>query len=76
MISSNLAFNDGVIDETNSIRVDPMNIQQISEALSELYYNKEKRNLMSEFAKSSPSVISIEERARRIVEFLSRNMEK
>lgn len=47
VISSNLPFNNDILDDTNSIRIDPDSIHQISEAIQSIKDSPELRSRLS-----------------------------
>lgn len=71
VISSNLPFNDDLLDRTNSIRIDPMNVEEIKEAILCLKNDKELRDSLSKGAVTRSKSFSIEERAKKILEFIN-----
>lgn len=70
VISSNLPFNDDILDETNSIRIDPNNIDAIKSAIQTLYENKELRENLAQGALKTASKLKIENRAKSILAFI------
>lgn len=76
IISSNLPFNDDILDESNSIRIDPNSVDEIVAAIRELKDNKEKRECMSKASLALASDLTIDQRAQRILSFIeeSRNI--
>lgn len=74
VISSDLPFNWDVLNKTNSILVDPMNIDDIEKAIRVLKNNKEKRDYLSENCLSTAKELSIDRRAERIIEFINGSM--
>lgn len=71
VISSNLPFNDDLLDQTNSIRIDPMNVEEIKDAILRLKNDKELRCRLSKGAIIKSESFSIEERAIKILEFIN-----
>lgn len=74
VISSNGAFNDDIIDENNSIRVDPMDIAQIAAAIKKmkddkLFFQRLKQNIACNHHQ-----YSINGRARRILDFIVKHV--
>ena len=69
IVSSNLPFNDDILDETFSIRIDPNDVLQIYNAVNSL---KETglRNQMSLMAKMESGKYKIEKRAETILSFM------
>lgn len=70
VISSNLPFNDDILDSTNSIRINPMNVDEIKEAIIKLKNDTLLRERLSEGALHKSQSLSIEERAKKILEFI------
>ena len=70
IISSDLAFNDDVLNEKNSIRIDVESEQQIADAINQLKEDKEQREMLVQGAVDSSKSLSITERAKRILEFM------
>jgi teichuronic acid biosynthesis glycosyltransferase TuaC len=70
IISSNLSFNDDILDETCSIRVDPNNVEDIRTSI--LSFKKD-RNLLSRLSIGSlekAENLVLEKRAENILEFM------
>ncbi len=76
VISSNKSFNWDILDESNSILIDPMNENELYKAISELKTNKEKRLKMSEGALNKVKSLRIEVRARNILQFMERKIDE
>lgn len=70
IISSNLPFNWDILDESNSIMVDPHNIDEIAKAIKQLRDNQEMRNRLSESALKKATGLTIDQRAERILKFI------
>lgn len=70
VISANLPFNDDILNETNSIRIDPNDINAIRLAIQTMYRDKPFREKLTCGALKTVSVLRIENRARRIIAFL------
>lgn len=71
VVSSNMPFNDDLLDQTNSIRIDPMNVEEIKDAILCLKNDKEMRDSLSKGAVTKSESFSIEERAKKILEFIN-----
>ena len=76
IISSNLPFNDDILDESNSIRIDPNNVDELAEAIRELRDNKEKHERMSNASLALASFLTIDKRAKRILSFIEESKNK
>lgn len=74
VISSDLPFNTDILDDKNAILVDPMNVKQIAEGINELLINPELRQQMSIATLAIMKELTIENRVRAILQFItSRN---
>lgn len=73
VISSDRDFNHDILDETNSILLDPMNIQGIANAILLLKQDKKMRNNLAEGALKKGKLLSIDQRAKKIIEFINSN---
>ena len=70
IISSNLPFNWDVLNENNSIMIDPNNVVELSKAICALKDNPEKRAKMKESALVTAASLTIEQRAHSIIHFI------
>lgn len=70
IISSDLAFNDDVLNENNSIRIDVEDEQQIAEAIKTLKMDTNKRERLVQGSVDSSKSLSINERAKNILKFM------
>ena len=70
IISSNLPFNWDVLDDTNSIMINPNSIEEIANAIHTLRDNPELRVKLAEGAASRATALTIENRAKAIIEFM------
>ncbi len=71
IISSNLPFNDDILWDDNSIRIDPMNIDDIRNAISLLKEDQQMRENFSKASLKHAASLNIEKRAKNILEFMS-----
>ena len=76
VISSNRAFNDDILDEECSIRVDPENIDEIQEAIRQLAEDPERRNKMSKAALKRAAELTLDARATNIIDFIEKCTEE
>jgi glycosyltransferase involved in cell wall biosynthesis len=76
IISSNLSFNWDVLDESNSILVDPTNIVEIAQAIKTLRDDEKKRDALSEGALKRAESLTMECRANAIIGFIKNKMSK
>lgn len=73
VISSIGSFNDDIIDSTNSIRVDPMDVDAIAAAIKKMKDDTEFKNKLKKNISENRAQYSIEGRASRILEFIDKN---
>lgn len=71
IISSNLPFNWDILDDTNSIMVNPNNVDEISYAIAMLRDNPEKRMSLAEGAIRKAQSLTITQRANSIIQFMN-----
>lgn len=71
VISSNLPFNYDVLNETNSILIDPMDINAIAGAIHKLKCNNALRQKLSEGALKTAHELTISKRTQRILDFIN-----
>lgn len=74
VISSNLPFNQDVLDKTNSILVDPNNIDEIAESIRVIRDDVNKRNSLMTGAMKTAERLTLNQRAKRIMEFIMAKM--
>lgn len=70
IISSDLPFNHDILNETNSILIDPMNIYEIREAIQKIMDDAEFREKLSQGALETARQLSITVRTENILRFL------
>lgn len=70
VVSSDGPFNDDILDEDNSIRLDPMDIDGIAKAIAYLRDNRDARQKMRECSLARHEWYSIEDRAKKIKSFI------
>lgn len=70
IVSSDLPFNDDVLTDNNSIRIDPMNIGQIRDAVIKLKNDDALRQKLSSAAYEDSQMFTIEKRGERVLEFI------
>lgn len=76
IISSDLPFNDDLLTNENSIRINPNSVEDIRKAIIKLYGDKELRNSLSRNIYRDVASFSINGRAARIVSFMKKHMRK
>ena len=70
VISSNLPFNWDILNETNSIMVNPNSIDEIADAIRTLRDDHSKRTLLAKGALKSVENLAIDQRAENIIKFI------
>lgn len=71
IVSSNRDFNDDILDDSYSFRIDPESVEEIANAIKKLYDNPELCKMMSEAALQKASTMTIEKRAKKIIDFMN-----
>ena len=71
VVSSNKSFNDEILNDSYSIRINENDIDEIADAIRKLRDNTEMRNAMRQKALEASKNLSIEKRATAIAAFLS-----
>ncbi len=70
IISSDRAFNDDILTEDNSIRIDPTSVPEIREAMRTLYSDSKMRERLSLGALEMAKSLTIDNRTERILQFI------
>lgn len=76
VVSSDLPFNWDVLNESNSILIDPDDIDALSNAIVKLRNNVELRSRLAQGALATAEKLTISERASKIFEFIETSLEK
>lgn len=71
VISSDLPFNDDILTNENSIRINPNSVSEIYDAVVHLYSDEEFRNSIADRIRFDAQAFSIEERASNILRFIN-----
>lgn len=71
VISSIGSFNDDILDDTNSIRIDPLDVNAISKAIKNLKEDKKLRENLQQNIVKGRQQYSIKGRAQRILNFIN-----
>lgn len=71
IISSDGPFNDDILNENNSIRLNPNDVDAIALAIKNLKDNKSLRQSMTDYTLSRHEEYSIKGRAKRIIDFIN-----
>lgn len=74
VVSSNRSFNYDVLNDTNSIMVDPTNVDEIAAAIKELKENKERRQQLEKGALKTAEELTIDQRAEKILLFMEQHI--
>lgn len=75
VVSSDRPFNDDILDDGCSLRVDPESMEETERAIEKLERNKELRSKLSEAALLKAADLDIKTRAERIVQFMEECVE-
>lgn len=70
IISSNLPFNWDVLDDSNSIMIDPKDVDAIAKAIEKLRDDKEYRNKMAMSSLKKAEELTIDQRAKSVLDFI------
>ena len=70
IISSDRPFNKDLLNESNSILIDPMDVNGIADAIKRLKCDVDYRNRLSDGALKTASQLTIEKRAETILEYI------
>lgn len=76
VISSDGSFNDDILDDKNSIRVDPNDIDALANAIRTLRNNKGLLKSMTDYSLSRHKEYTIGDRAKRILAFIQEQVNK
>ncbi len=76
VISSNLPFNWDVLDDSNSIMIDPKNVDAIAKAIERLRDDKQLRDQMEVSSLKKAESLTIDRRAKAITEFIKERINK
>ena len=74
VISSNLSFNWDILDNTNSILIDPNDVDEIANAIKLLKDNTLMRDSLSKGALEAASLLTLHNRAKNIEHFINSNI--
>lgn len=72
VISSDGPFNDDILDEHNSIRINPDDVDALTDAIRQMRDDKALRKSMADYSRSRHDEYSIEGRAKKILEFIQK----
>lgn len=72
IVSSNRAFNDDILSDSYSIRINPESINEIANAIKKLYVDSELGKKMGAAALDKTSIMTVEKRAATILDFMNK----
>jgi teichuronic acid biosynthesis glycosyltransferase TuaC len=75
IISSDKAFNYDILDENNSIMINPTNITEIENAISKLKNNQEECNRLSQNSMIKGKTLNYKSRAQSIINWIGRRID-
>ena len=76
VISSDLPFNDDILDDSYSIRVDPNNIDELTRAIRTLAQDEELRARMGVEAQKRAKTLTLESRTIQILNFMDEKLKE
>lgn len=76
VISSDLPFNDDILDDSYSIKVNPYSVDDIYRAIKTLAQDAELRKKMSAEALKRAKTLTLEARTKRILDFIDEKMKE
>ncbi len=74
VISSNRPFNDDILNDGNSLVVDPEDAKAVADAIAEMKGNRDLYSAKKKYALEHSNQYSITERARKIIKFIEDNL--
>ena len=74
VISSNLPFNDDILDDSCSIRVDPSDINALVDAINKVHNNPKYAQALSKAAEIKGRELSLSKRAEMIIKWIERRI--
>lgn len=72
IISADRSFNDDILDETNSIRIDPTDVEALSAAIDTLKKDEKQRKALAAGSLEKAKALTLETRAANIIHFMER----
>ena len=70
IISSNLPFNFDILTTNNALLIDPMNVQQIADAIKQLQEHPTLQQQMSAASMAAAKDLTIQKRVGKILDFI------
>ena len=74
VISSNAEFNDDILDDSYSIRINSMSVEEIKDSILTLYNNPNLRNKMSKKTLEASSHFNLNKRTKNIIKFIEQKL--
>ena len=74
VVSSNRPFNNDILNESNSILIDPTNVDEIANAICEMKDNRVRREMLSRGALKTAEELTIKRRAEWILSFIDNHI--
>ena len=75
IISSNLPFNYDILDDSNSILINPESIDEIAKAINKLYRDNNLRENLSKASLMKAKELTIQKRVSKIITFIRNCLE-
>lgn len=69
IISSNQSFNDDILDENNSLRIDSRSVEDVKQAIEKIFADKELRCKMARASLVKARSLNVAERAKNIIKY-------
>ena len=71
VISSDKPFNNEILDETCSIKINPESVEEIQQAIEKLHEDKKLRDSLAKGSIEKAKTLTLEKRAENIIKFIS-----
>lgn len=76
VVSSDMDFNREILDASNSILINPMNINEIADAINRLFSDKKMTMTLSKGALKRAAELKIDRRASQIIDFINEKIKQ
>lgn len=73
IISSNMPFNTDILDNSNAILIDPLDVDAIASSIKQLKEDKTKKNMMAASSLRKSQELTIHNRIARIIDYINKN---
>ena len=74
IVSANRSFNDDILDDTNSIRIDPTSVDEIEAAIKKIYEDRDLLKTLSLGSLAMAKKLTLETRAEKILRFMEKSI--